>query len=46
MSGLSEEYGPGMYDIYVAAMLDGEMETTSVHSICYRTEPSGGYGDR
>ena len=40
-----EEYGPGVYDVHMAAMLDGELQTMSVYSIFYRTEPPTVYDD-
>ena len=43
---LLEEYGPGVYDVHMAAMLDGEFQTVSVYSIFYRTEPPDVNGER
>ena len=44
--GSWREYGPEIYDVHMAAMLDGELQTVSVYSIFHRTEPPAVDGDR
>ena len=46
ISSLLDEYGPGVYDVHLGAMLSSEMETISSYSIFYQTEPPAGYDNR
>ena len=43
---LLEENGPGVYNIRVGAMMNGEKETVSFYSIFHEVEVPEGYGNR
>lgn len=46
VSGLLEEYGPGVYDVDVVARLDGDLKRVSVYSIFHEVEPPDAYGSQ
>ena len=46
VSGLLEEYVPGVYEVDVVARLDGGRKRVSVHSIFREVEPPDAYGSQ